>query len=123
MDIKFEVDNYRFTVRSSCIIKDKEHKKVIISNMRGITDHEAFILPGGRPNLLEDTKQAIKREIEEELQLELDFQLVSVEENFVESTKFHMIEFVYYAEIESFDNIVIPNDGWDKFKIVEIKAI
>ena len=34
-----------------------------------------------------------------------------------------MIEFVYYAEIESFDNIVIPNDGWDKFKIIEIKDI
>lgn len=123
MDIKFEVDNYKFNVRSSAIIKDKDNKKVILSNMRGITDHEAFILPGGRPNLLEDTKQAIKREIEEELQLELDFKLVSVEENFVESTKFHMIEFVYYAEIESLDSIVIPDDGWDKFKIVEIKDI
>jgi hypothetical protein len=34
-----------------------------------------------------------------------------------------MIEFVYLAIIDSFDNIEIPNDGWDKFKIVEIKDI
>lgn len=123
MDIKFEVDNYKFNVRSSAIIKDKDNKKVILSNMRGITDHEAFILPGGRPNLLEDTEQAIKREIEEELHVDLDFKLISVEENFVESNKFHMLEFVYYAEIESFDCVKVLDDGWDKFKIVAVKDI
>lgn len=123
MDIKFEVDNYKFNVRSSTIIKDKDNKKVILSNMRGITDHEAFILPGGRPNLLEDTEQAIKREIEEELHVDLDFKLISVEENFVESNKFHMLEFVYYAEIESFDCVKVLDDGWDKFKIVAVKDI
>ena len=46
MDIKFEVNDYKFNVRSSCIIKDKEHCRVLLTNMRGITDHEAFILPG-----------------------------------------------------------------------------
>lgn len=123
MDAWFEAEGYRFTVRSSAIIKDKENKKVILSNMRGITDHEAFILPGGRPNMLEDTKQAIKREIEEELNLDLDYQLISVEENFVESTKFHLIEFVYVAVVDNLDNIGIPDDGWDKFKVVEIASI
>lgn len=123
MDAWFEAEGYRFTVRSSAIIKDKDNKKVILSNMRGITDHEAFILPGGRPNLLEDTEQAIKREIEEELHVDLDFKLISVEENFVESNKFHMLEFVYYAEIESFDCVKVLDDGWDKFKIVAVKDI
>lgn len=32
MDIKFEVNDYKFNVRSSCIIKDKEHHKVILTN-------------------------------------------------------------------------------------------
>lgn len=123
MDIKFEVEGYKLNVRSSCIIKDKEHNKVLLTNMRAITEHEAFILPGGRLEILENSDEAIKREIEEELNLKLDFKLISLEENIVKSNKFQMFEFVYYAEIESFDDIKIPNDGWDKFKIVEIKDI
>ena len=123
MDIKFEVNDYKFNVRSSCIIKDKKHHKVILTNMRGITDHEAFILPGGRPELMENTEEAIIREIEEELNLKLTYRLVSVEENFVKENKFHMLEFVYYAEVDNFDNIKCLDDGWDKFKIIEIKDI
>lgn len=123
MDIKFEVNDYKFNVRSSCIIKDKEHHKVLLTNMRGITDHEAFILPGGRPELMENTEEAIIREIEEELNLKLTYRLVSVEENFVKENKFHMLEFVYYAEVDNFDSIKCLDDGWDKFKIIEIKDI
>ena len=123
MDIKFEVEGYKFNVRSSCIIKDKEHTKVLLTNMRAITDHEAFILPGGRLELLENSDEAIKREIKEELNLKLDFKLISIEENIAKSNKFQMLEFVYYAEVDSFENIELPNDGWDKFKIVDIKDI
>ena len=123
MDIKFEVNDYKFNVRSSCIIKDNEHHKVILTNMRGITDHEAFILPGGRLELMENTEEAIIREIEEELNLKLTYRLVSVEENFVKENKFHMLEFVYYAEVDNFDSIKCLDDGWDKFKIIEIKDI
>ena len=47
----------------------------------------------------------------------------SIEENIVEDTKFHMLEFVFYAEIESFDEIRTLDDGWDKFKIVQIEDI
>lgn len=65
MDIKFEVDEFSFNVRSPCIIKDKTHKKVLLTNMRVITDHEAFLLPGGRLNLLENSQDAIKREIQD----------------------------------------------------------
>ncbi len=123
MDIKFEVEGYKFNVRSSCIIKDKIHSKVLLTNMRAITDHEALLLPGGRLELLENSNEAIKREIKEELNLELDFKLISIEENISKSNKFQMLEFVYYAELNSFDDIKLPNDGWDKFKILEIKDI
>ena len=123
MDIKFETNDYKFNVRSSCIIKDKEYNKVLLTNMRAITDHEAFLLPGGRLEILENSEEAIKREIEEELNIKLDYKLISVEENIVKSNKFHMLEFVYYAEIHNFDSIACLDDGWDKFKIVEIKDI
>ena len=120
MDIKFEKADYKFNVRSSCIIKDKENKNIILTNMRAIKDHEAFILPGGRLEVLENSYEAICRELEEELGIKLEYQLISIEENIVKDNKFHMLEFVFYAEIESFDIIRTLDDGWDKFKIVEI---
>ena len=55
MDIKFEKDDFKFNVRSSCIIKDKEHRNVLLTNMRAVKDHEAFLLPGGRLEILENS--------------------------------------------------------------------
>lgn len=123
MDIKFEKDDYKFNVRSSCIIKDRAHNKVLLTNMRAITDHEAFLLPGGRLELLENSDDAIRRELEEELNIKLNYQLISIEENIVKANKFHMLEFVFYAEIDNFETIKCLDDGWDKFKIIEIKDI
>lgn len=123
MDIKFEKDGFNFNVRSSCLIKDETHSKVLLTNMRAITDHDAFLLPGGRLELLESSEEAVTRELEEELNIKLRYKLISIEENIVVATKFHMIEFVYYAEIEDFSEVKNLDDGWDKFKIVEIKDI
>ena len=117
MDIKFDIDGYRFNLRSSCIIKDKEHKKVILTYMRAL-NREAYILPGGRCELLESSYDNIKREIKEELGFDVEVKLISVEENFSKDTKFHMIEFVFYAEVDKFDDEQSYDDGWDKFKIV-----
>ncbi len=123
MDIKFEINGVNFNVRSSCIIKDKSHKKVLLTNMRAITDHEAYLLPGGRINTLENTKEGIIREIEEELGIKLEYKLISIEENISKETNFHMLEFVHYAQIDNFDIINCLDDGWDKFKIVDIEEI
>lgn len=123
MDIKFEVEGYKFNVRSSCIIKDKNHKHVILTNMRAIQTHEAFILPGGRLELIENSEEAIVRELQEELGITLDCKLISIEEIIVKDRKFHMLEFVYYAEIDDFNIIKNMDDGWDKFKVVNINEI
>ncbi len=123
MDIKFEKDGLKFNVRSSCIIKDRKHSKVLLTNMRAITDHEAFLLPGGRLEILENSEEAINREMMEELGIEISCKLVSIEENISKENNFHMLEFVYYAEIEDFSSIKSFDDGWDKFKIAEIENI
>lgn len=123
MDIKFEKDDFKFNVRSSCIIKDKSHKNVLLTNMRAIKSHEAFLLPGGRQEILENSYEAVSREIQEELGIILDYKLISIEENIAIDGKFHMLEFVFYGEIDSFDVISNLDDGWDKFKIAEIKDI
>ena len=123
MEIKFEQDGYKFNVRSSCIIKDKNHKQVLLSDMRGVKTHKAYILPGGRLDVLENSKEAIIREIQEELGVDINPVLVSVEEIIEKSTNFHMLEFIYYAEIDNFNLIKTLDDGWDKFKIVNLDEI
>ena len=80
MEIKFEQDELKFNVRSSCIIKDKEHKQVLLYDMRGVKTHQAYILPGGRLDVLENSKEAVIREIQEELGVDINPVLVSVEE-------------------------------------------
>ncbi len=120
MDLKFEVNGNKFNVRSSCIIKNKTHDQVLLTNMRAIKSHDAFLLPGGRLEFMENSMQAIDREIQEELGLKLDFKLISIEENFDKENNFQMIEFVFYAEIESFDLIKNMDNGWDKFIIINI---
>lgn len=81
------------------------------------------MLPGGRLELLENSEEAIVRELQEELGLTLKCKLISIEENIVKENNFHMLEFIYYAEIEDFKNIVSMDDGWYKFKIVNIGDI
>ena len=34
-----------------------------------------------------------------------------------------MLEFIYYAEIDNFSLIKTLDDGWDKFKIVDLNEI
>lgn len=123
MEIKFEQDGLKFNVRSSCIIKDKYHKQVLLSDMRGVKTHKAYILPGGRLDVLENSNEAIIREIQEELGVDINPVLVSVEEIIEKSTNFHMLEFIYYAEIDNFSLIKTLDDGWDKFKIVDLNEI
>ncbi len=120
MDIKFEHDDMKFNVRCACIIKDAAKENVILTHMRAVDG--AFIIPGGRAEIMENTTEAVKREIYEELGLTLDCRLISVQENIVTETKFHMIEFVFYAEVENFQNIK-TGDAWDKFEIVKIRDI
>ncbi len=45
----------------------------------------------------------------------MELLIISIEENIVKDTKFHMIEFVFYGEIDSFDQRKVLDDGWDKF--------
>ncbi len=123
MEIKFEAEGLKFNVRSSCIIKDKNHTQVLLSDMRGIKSHKACILPGGRLDIMENSKEAVIRELEEELGIKTDPVLIDIEEIIEKTTNFHMLEFVYYAEIDDFNKIKTLDDGWDKFEIVNIDEI
>ena len=81
MNIEFEKDNNKFSARTSAIIYNSDKIKVLLFKVEDGRDY--FLLPGGRVEFNEDSKTAIKREIKEELDLDIDFDLCSIQENFL----------------------------------------
>lgn len=81
MNLDFEIDNARFNARSSAIIYNKDKTKVLLFK---IVDRDYFMFPGGRIEIYEDSLNAIKREIKEETGFNLEFELCSIQENFLE---------------------------------------
>ena len=120
MDIDFQIENVRFLVRSSAIITDKSHSKIILFK---VPERNLYMLPGGRCKHLENSHDAIKREIKEELGLDKQYDLISVEENFLLDKNTQNIEFVYYTEIDDIDMISPQENNNQEFEIVDIKKI
>ncbi len=120
MDIQFTRDGLRFNVRCSCIVRDRARTQVVLTRMRAVTDHAAYLLPGGRAELLEPLDDAVVRELREELGVTLDCRLVAIEENVAREAGFHMLEFVYLAEVDDLAHLLPPDDGWDHFLLADI---
>lgn len=81
MNVDFVKDDYRFNVRASAIILNDKKDKILLFKIEDGRDY--FLLPGGRIELYEDSLTAIKREIKEELNYDINFTLCSIQENFV----------------------------------------
>lgn len=118
-NITLKIDGYKFDFRASCIIKDIKHEKIILDSMRSIKSHEAYLTPGGRVSMMENSYEAVKREIFEELGINIDCKLVSIEEIIVDEEKLHVIDFVYYAEIEEIEKF----DNYKTFKVFNISEL
>lgn len=104
MDIKIKCEEGDFKFRVCGIILNND--KVLTVNI----NHNGFYcLPGGHVHLGEDTFQAIKREIKEEIGIETkDISLMAVIENFFLNDKgktFHELGYYY---------IIKPNSLGDK---------
>ena len=81
MNIEFEKENNRFSARTSAIIYNYDKTKVLLFKVEDGRDY--FLMPGGRIEFNEDSKSAIKREILEELNYDIEFELCSIQENFL----------------------------------------
>ena len=93
MDMDFEKDNYRFNARAAAIIYNNDKTKVLLFKIEDGRDY--YLLQGGRIKLFEDSKSAIKREIKEELGYILDFELCSIQENFLEKNNKKIIQYCF----------------------------
>ena len=93
MDIDFRFENNRLNARVSVIIYNKDKSKVLLFK---INDGRSFyMLPGGRIHYNEDSKSAIAREVREELNFDLDYNLCSVQENFLDKNGNHIMQYCF----------------------------
>ena len=92
MNLDIEKDNYRFNARASVVIYNKDKTKVLLFK---IIDRDYFMLPGGRIEFFEDSKSAIKREIKEETGFDLEYELCSIQENFVEKGNKKIMQYCF----------------------------
>ena len=96
MDITIDVENYKLNVRAAGIII---HNNKLLVHRNINKNHYALI--GGRIEIGENSEQAIKREIQEELgkEIEITGETATIENFFeMDSQKYHEIMFVHKAE-------------------------
>ncbi len=96
-DISLIIDEYKFNFRVSCLIECRGRYlfcKSVVTNFLN--------LPGGRVHAGESTQEAVKRELKEEIGIEIKkVKLLKVAEQFFEfdNKKYHEIGFVYYSKL------------------------
>ena len=100
-DISFSIDNNRFNYRVAGVILDADRILVMTESKLPY-----YYLPGGRVQWNETSIEAIRREIQEELNaISKSEKLLWISENFFKEAssneKFHEICFYYAIEIEN----------------------
>ena len=105
MDLTFKTENGIFNYRVCAIIK---HNNKLLAMKNNNTPY--YYLPGGRVNLHEDTDTAIKRELKEELGIDVENvkPLWFVQSFFIEDEikeKFHELCMYYLVDVSDTDLI------------------
>lgn len=127
MDITFTKDNKRFKYRASALIIENNH--ILLQNIK-----DYWAPPGGKVQMMEDSRIALKREIFEELSTD-----IAIEQNaiFIEQTyhsqekSFHELGVYYFCHSKSLwdrgISIIGCENGEDMeyrwFPIIEIEKI
>ena len=115
-DLSIIIDEVKLNIRVGAIIKYQN--KILIEKNQNV---DFSVIPGGRIKTLENSKEALLREINEELELDLtneEFKLISIVENFFifNDTKYHGLYLIYKVELKKDYNIkngIINKDSQD----------
>ena len=105
MDITIDVENYKLNIRVGGILV---HKNKILTHKNINKEH--YALPGGRVQIGENSEDAIKREMREELGKNVEIlDYIGTIENFFEmgNIQYHEICFLYKIEFEDKKDIEI----------------
>lgn len=99
MDLTFDLEGYRLNIRVAGIIV---HNNKILFHKN--LNKQYYALIGGRIKMGENSKNALKRELEEELGKQVNIQdFLGIIENFFvkDDVKYHELLFIYKAEFKS----------------------
>lgn len=126
MNLDFYLNNTsRFNARCSAIIFNKDKTKVLIFKINDGRDY--YLLPGGRIEFNETSINAIKREIKEETGFDLDFNLINIQENFVEKSDVQIMQYdfcfssIYYGK--TIDKFQCLDNGGQTFYWIDIEKV
>ena len=101
MDLDMIMDGVRFSVRTAAVVRHKD--EVLFSKK---SDNDYFSFPGGKIKINESSKEALVRELKEELNYDVsesELKLVRIIENFY--TKDDILNHEFYWQNN--DNIFI----------------
>ena len=97
--ISFEVGKDKFNFRVSAIIIDEKGERFLTNTRENI---DFCVLPGGRVEMGEETPVSLKREMIEELGVDIDIVgLKAITENFFEfdGKNYHELQYLYIAKL------------------------
>ena len=121
MDLDYTIDNNRFNARVSSIIYNKDKTKVLLFK---IQDRDFYMLPGGRIEMNESSLDAIKRELE----LNLEFKLCSIQENFLKLKNTNIMQYcfcyktIYDGKIND-EKFVCKDNNSQMFEWIELNKL
>lgn len=126
MNIDFIKDNYRFNARSSAVIYNKDKTKVLLFKVGD--DRDFYMLPGGRIKHFESSKEAVIREIKEELGWLLEYDFCCIQENFLETKDMKITQYnfcykaIYDGKISN-KSIKCHDNEYQSFKWLSLKEL
>lgn len=99
-DLSIIIDGVKFNFRVGLLVKMK--KQVLVECNQ---DYDFVVLPGGRVKTLESSEDALIREINEEMKIDLtnyNLEFIGADENFFEldNIKYHELYLIYKIEID-----------------------
>ena len=126
MDIKYINNDFQFLYRVSCVLFNKDKTKVLLFKCEG---RDFYMLPRGKIAQKEESLQAIKREIEEELGYKnIKYSFLAISEEFAEAKGYYnqQINLIYQGIFEG--NINNTNfkgleGDWINFEWIDVAKI
>lgn len=126
MDITYKKDDFSFQYRVSACIFNNDMTKVLVFQAKG---REAHLLVGGKVHEYEESIDALKREVKEELGWSLiDISLLAISEELVhdKGLNHHQINLIYKAiytgDIKEQEFHGLEGE-WIRFKWIDVEKI